>query len=79
MKFIETYHWLTKLIFILVSFFVFQFNVITVSASTLNSEFDPHSSVSETYVQGEIVNKVWGEVGLRQVLSKNELGSNCED
>lgn len=62
----------------LLCFFVFQISIITVSASPVNSGFDPHSPISESYIYDEIESLAWVEVGLGRVLSKNEAGVNGE-
>jgi len=60
-------------------FVVFQINIISVSASTVNLGFARNNSISENYVQGEIESSSLVEIGLRRVLSKNEVGSELVD
>ena len=69
---------LIKILFIFVSFFVFQSSIVTISASAANSGFDPYNPIFETLVQDEIECSSWVEVGPRRVLSKSEAGSECE-
>ena len=71
--------WFLRSLSILVCFFFFQSSIITVSANTVDSEFDPYNPIFETLVQDEIEGSSWVEFGLRRVLSKVELGSECED
>lgn len=71
--------WFGRLLLTLIGFLVFKSSIMSVLASTVNSGLNPHSPISETYVQGEIASAVWAEVGLRRVLSKNEVGLDCED
>ena len=56
-------YWLTRIILILAGFFLFQSSVISASASTVNSEFDPNDPISEAYVQDEIESSNWVESG----------------
>lgn len=48
-------------------------------SNPVNLGFDSHNPISETFVQSKIANTVWAGVGLKRVLSKNEVGSDCED
>ena len=71
-------NWLTRMIFILASLFVLQNSILAASTSKVNLGLDPHNLISEIYVYDEIESSSWVEVGLRQELSKNKVGSDCE-
>lgn len=73
---------LMKILFIFVSFFVFQNNILAVSVSNVNSGFDPHNTISENYTYDEIESLAWGKSGrigrIIWVELKSEVGSACD-
>ncbi len=78
MKFVETYCWLTRIILILVSFFLFQSSTVAAFSNPINLGLNPHNPIYKTYTYDKIEDSIGVEVGLRRVLSENEVGSECE-
>ncbi len=74
--------WLTGVLLIPVSFFLFHGCTVTVSARTMNLGFAPHKLISITYTHNKIESQVLVEDShsgrVSWAISESELGSGLE-
>jgi hypothetical protein len=53
-----------RVVLLLLGFFVFQSNIVTVFANSVNLGLNPNNPISETYTYDETTSSAWAEVGV---------------
>lgn len=74
----KIYDWFVNVLCVLTVLFTFQLTASSVSASPIILESGHLIGTFETYTYDEYKSSAWAEIGLSRVLSKDNVGSECE-